>query len=81
MQTEVADLVKRASQDFISEMESLAEVAKEEMTLELQELVRIAYSARQKDLVRANTKQSKSARSITPSKIPVTSAVSPADSL
>lgn len=50
---EIVDLVRRNTRDMMTEMSELVELSREELTAEIQELVRIAYTRRQKMLAEA----------------------------
>ena len=50
MNDEIEDLVKRSSSDLLREMALLVEQSKKELVVELQELVKMAYDNKQKEL-------------------------------
>ena len=50
MNDEIEDLVKRSSSDLLREMAALVEQSKKELVVELQELVKMAYDNKQKEL-------------------------------
>lgn len=50
MNDEIEDLVKRSSADLLREMAALVEQSKKELVVELQELVKMAYDNKQKEL-------------------------------
>ena len=50
MNDEIEDLVKRSSADLLREMALLVEQSKKELVVELQELVKMAYDNKQKEL-------------------------------
>uniref|UniRef100_A0A7S2S5R2 Ion transport domain-containing protein n=1 Tax=Mucochytrium quahogii TaxID=96639 RepID=A0A7S2S5R2_9STRA len=62
MNMEIEELVKRTSIGFMQEIGDLVEVSKAEMLIELEELVKLAYVSRQKDLRQAQVQADKNAK-------------------